>query len=165
MQQAYVNAYAHLRQFDGRSSFATWLTRIAIHEALARARRLGRYTSIDPDSTAVLELGTSASSGPDPERQALAGELGVLMEAAIERLPDGTREVFVLRQVEGMSTADVAAALEISEALVKTRLSRARVALQRDLYEQAGIAAANAYRFLRPRCDRLVGLVLSQLPR
>jgi RNA polymerase sigma-70 factor (ECF subfamily) len=163
MQQAYVNAYSHLRQFDGRSSFSTWLTRIAVHEALARARRRGRYTSIDAESSSALTFPAPATTIPDPERQTFAREIGALMESAIDRLPDGTREVFILREVEGMSTAEVASALDVSDAVVKTRLSRARAALRRDLYETAGIAASSSFRFLRPRCDRVVADVLTRI--
>lgn len=161
MQQAYVNAYSHLRQFDGRSKFSTWLTRIAVHEALARARRRGRYTTMDTDESSV-EPGAFDTT-PDPERLAISNELGTLVESAIDRLPDGTREVFMLRQVEGMSTEEVAEALNVSEAVVKTRLSRARGAIRRELYEQAGLAASNTFRFLRPRCDRIVSAVLERL--
>jgi RNA polymerase sigma-70 factor (ECF subfamily) len=161
MQQAYVNAYSHLRQFDGRSKFSTWLTRIAVHEALARARRRGRYTTMDADESSV-EPGAFDTT-PDPERLAISNELGTLVESAIDRLPDGTREVFMLRQVEGMSTEEVAEALNVSEAVVKTRLSRARGAIRRELYEQAGLAASNTFRFLRPRCDRIVSAVLERL--
>jgi RNA polymerase sigma-70 factor, ECF subfamily len=163
MQQAYVNAYSHLHQFDGRSKFSTWLTRIAIHEALARVRRRGRYTSMDPDTPFTAQLTAPMTSTPDPERQAFARELGVLIESAIDRLPDGAREVFVLRQVEGMSTEEVATALDVSETVIRARLSRARATLRRDLYKHAGIAEANAFRFLRPRCDRVVAAVLERL--
>jgi RNA polymerase sigma-70 factor (ECF subfamily) len=93
----------------------------------------------------------------------MSRELGALLEHAIDRLPDGTREVFVLRQVEGMSTSEVADVLEISEAVVKTRLSRARAALRRELYEHAHIAASDAFRFLGRRCDRVVATVLGRL--
>lgn len=163
MQQAYVNAYSHLRQFDGRALFSTWLTRIAVHEALARARRRGRYTTMDSENDSSLEYPSPASSTPDPERLAFSSELGALMESAIDRLPDGAREVFMLRQVEGMDTAEVAEALGISEAVVKTRLSRARAALRRDLYDHAQGAASNTFRFLRPRCDRVVAAVLARI--
>jgi RNA polymerase sigma-70 factor (ECF subfamily) len=163
MQQAYVNAYSHLRQFDGRSQFSTWLTRIAIHEALARVRRRGRYINMDPEQTSGLTLVTSTASTPDPERLAFSRELGALMESAIDRLPDGTREVFILRMVEGMSTEEVAVALDVSEAVVKTRLSRARAALRRELSTQAEAASANSFRFLRPRCDRVVAAVLARI--
>jgi RNA polymerase sigma-70 factor (ECF subfamily) len=163
MQQAYVNAYSHLRQFDGRSLFSTWLTRIAVHEAFARARRRGRYLTMDPENHSTLEFPTPVASTPDPERLAFSRELGVLMEAAIDRLPDGAREVFILRQVEGMDTAEVAAVLGVSEAVVKTRLSRARAALRRHLEDHANVAASNTFRFLRPRCDRVVAAVLARI--
>ena len=161
MQQAYVNAYTHLRQFDGRSTFSTWLTRIAVHEALARARQRGRYITMDPENPASIAFPSLAA--PDPERLAFARELGTLLESAIDRLPDGMREVFVLRQLEGMRTDEVAETLGVSEAVVKTRLSRARGALRRDLSEQAGLAASNTFRFLRPRCDRVVSAVLARI--
>ena len=163
MQQAYVNAYLHLRQFDGRSKFSTWLTRIAVHEALSRARRRGRYMTMDPESPFPTEFPPPHDPKPDPERLAIARELGSLMEAAIDRLPDGAREVFVLRQVEGMSTDEVAEALGVSEAVVKTRLSRARGVLRRELFERAGLAASDTFRFLRPRCDRIVKAVLTRI--
>jgi RNA polymerase sigma-70 factor (ECF subfamily) len=163
MQQAYVNAYTHLRQFDGRSKFSTWLTRIAVHEALARARRRGRYLTMDLEDPSAIEFPEAHDGTPDPERLAIAHELGAFLESAIDRLPDGAREVFVLRQIEGMRTDEVADALGVSEAVVKTRLSRARGALRRDLYEYAGLAAANTFRFLRPRCDRIVQGVLVRI--
>jgi len=102
-------------------------------------------------------------AAPDPERLAISHELGALVESAIDRLPDGAREVFMLRQVEGMNTEEVAVALNVSEAVVKTRLSRARGAIRRELSEHAGLAASNTFRFLRPRCDRVVSAVLSRI--
>lgn len=163
MQQAYVNAYSHLRQFDGRSKFSTWLTRIAVHEALARARRRDRYTTMDPDNPNPHQFPMSVDATPDPERLAIARELGTFLESAIDRLPDGTREVFVLRQLEGMRTDEVAETLSVSEAVVKTRLSRARAALRRELFEHAGLAESQTFRFLRPRCDRVVRAVLARI--
>jgi len=162
MQQAYVNAYAHLRQFDGRAKFSTWLTRIAIHEALGRARKRGRYESVDfnqEDSSVVRPQITS----PDPEHEAFAGELRTLLESAIDTLPDGLREVFMLRDVDGLSTADTAACLTVSEDVVKTRLSRARASLRRDLTARAGLVAAETFRFPQPRCDRVVAAVFARI--
>jgi RNA polymerase sigma-70 factor (ECF subfamily) len=162
MQQAYVNAYAHLRQFNGRAQFSTWLTRIAVNEALARVRRKRNYQSVD-DDTMDMESSMSDAALPDPERQAAAGELRVVLETAIDRLADGAREVFVLRDVEGMSTADVATALDVSEDVVKTRLSRARATIRRDLIARSGASASEVFRFYRPRCDRVVAGVLSSI--
>jgi hypothetical protein len=84
---------------------------------------------MNPEESPNLELPQTFDATPDPERIAMARELGALVESAIDRLPDGTREVFMLRQVEGMSTDEVADALNISEAVVKTRLWRARGAV------------------------------------
>jgi len=162
MQQAYVNAFSNLRQFKGHAQFATWLTRIAINEALARVRSRGRYEPLD-DETSNVERFMSWNSTPDPERQAFTGELRDLLEWAIDTLPDGAREVFVLRDVEGLTTAETAASLGVSEDVVKTRLSRARGTLRRALLERAGASAADAFRFQRPRCDRVVALVLSRI--
>ena len=162
MQQAYVNAYAALRQFDGRAAFATWLTRIAVHEALARARKRGRYTALDEEAAGVENSMTMPRSA-DPERQAFAKELGGLLEAAVDTLPDGQREVFMLREVEGLSTAETADSLGVSEDVIKTRLSRARAMLRRDLYARAGLAASNAFTFQRPRCDRVVEAVMARI--
>lgn len=162
MQQAYVNAYSHLRQFDARAKFSTWLTRIAINEAITRARKRGRYEVLDEDDIETREA-VMASREQDPERQAFATELGKLVEAAVDTLPDGAREVFMLRDVEGLTTAEVSECLAVSEDVVKTRLSRARAALRRELYERAGLAAPTAFSFQRPRCDRIVAAVMERI--
>lgn len=162
MQQAYVNGYAHLRQFDGRAKFSTWLTRIAVNEALSRARKRGRYQQLDEDADDSQETFMSAQP-PDPERQAMTRELSVILESAIDQLPDGCREVFMLRSVEGLSTLETAEILGISEDAVKARQSRARSALRRQLLERAGAAESTAFPFLRPRCDRVVAAVLARI--
>ena len=100
---------------------------------------------------------------PDPERLAFGRELGALIEAAIDRLGDGYREVFMLRQVEGMSTAETADVLGLTEDVVKTRFSRARHALQQDLLERTGEAAHTAFTFGQSRCDRVVSAVLTRI--
>jgi RNA polymerase sigma-70 factor, ECF subfamily len=168
MQQAYVNAFAHLRQFNGTARFSTWLTRIAINEALARVRRQGRYEVLDHNVDNIDQL---SSAGPlmmrtpsdNPERQAFTQELRHLLEWAIDTLPGGMREVFMLREVEGLSTAEVADCLGVSEDVVKTRLSRGRMALRRVIAERTGTTAPEAFRFYRPRCDRVVARVLVEI--
>ncbi len=160
LQQAYLNAYANLRQFAGKARFSTWLTRIAVNESLARARRRGQYEPYDEDVSNV-EPFMAEQSLHDPERHAFSGELRTLLEWAIDRLPDGTREVFVLREVEGLSTAEVADALGVSEDVVKTRLSRAKSALRRAVMERTGAVSPEVFRFHRPRCDRVVAGVLA----
>ena len=163
-QQAYVNAYRHLDQFAGLARFSTWLTRIAVHEALARARRRGRFgeqeTVDDWDGDTMDAL---KSPLPDPERLAFAGEMRALIESAIEALPEHYRAVFVMRAVEGMSTAESAECLDITEETAKTRLHRARMLLRDALYQRAGLESAAAFSFEAPRCDRVVAAVFEQI--
>jgi RNA polymerase sigma-70 factor (ECF subfamily) len=162
MQQAYVNAFMHLRQYNGSAQFSTWLTRIAINESLARVRRRGRYEVFDEEVSNV-EPFMSRSASENPERQAFTGELRELLEWAIDTLPDGMREVFVLRDVEGLSTSEAAECLGVTEDVVKTRLSRGRAALRLVLLERTGATAPEAFRFYRPRCDRVVAQVLARI--
>jgi RNA polymerase sigma-70 factor (ECF subfamily) len=162
MQQVYVNAFTHLRQFSGAARFSTWLTRIAVNEALARVRRQGRYEVFDEQGSTVEPVATH-HPGDDPERQAFAHELRGLLEKAIDSLPNGMREVFVLREVEGLNTLEVAECLGVSEDVVKTRLSRGRALLRRLLMERTGALAPEAFRFYRPRCDRVVAGVLAAI--
>jgi RNA polymerase sigma-70 factor (ECF subfamily) len=162
VQQTYVNAFTHLRQFSGTAQFSTWLTRIAINEALARVRRRGRYEAFDDDTTNAEQV-MSANPVSSPERQAFASELRDLLEEAIDGLPNGLREVFMLREVEGLSTSETAECLEVSSDVVKTRLSRGRAILRRLLIERTGATAPEAFRFYSPRCDRVVAEVLGRI--
>ncbi len=163
-QQAYVNAYRHLDQFAGRAKFSTWLTKIAVHEALSRARGRGRFAEQEAvDDWEGDTLGALKSPGPDPERQAFAGELRTLLDSAIEALPEHYRSVFVMREVEGLSAAESAECLDITEETAKTRLHRARLLLRETLGERAGIESGAAFPFEAPRCDRVVAAVFERL--
>lgn len=164
MQQAYVNAYLHLDQFAGRSSFATWLTKIALYEALTRARKLGRTVSLnDADDGEEEPVVSIRAEGPDPERQAFAGELRGVIESAVEALPAAYRTVFMLREVEGMSTAETAGVLGIREDAVKTRLHRAKHLLRDTLFDRVGATGAETFTFHASRCDRMVARVFATL--
>lgn len=164
MQDAYVRAYHHLDQFAGRARFATWLTRIAVHEALARARRRGRVVEIDAmTDTRKDSLPALASPERDPERRAIDRNLKTVLEGAIDELPPSYRVVLLLRDVEGLSTASTAEALGLEVPAVKTRLHRARGMLRRRLAEQTGAACREAFSFQGARCDRVVAGVLARI--
>ena len=163
MQQAYVNAFTHLDQFAERAKFSTWLTRIATYEALARLRRRRRLREVDAMEERGDPLDSFAAPGPDPERQAFVGELRRALEAALATLPETYRCVFVLRDVEGLSTTEAADCLEVSEDVVKTRLHRARALLREELWGQAGLAARDVFAFHAVRCDRVVASVFDAL--
>jgi RNA polymerase sigma-70 factor (ECF subfamily) len=160
MQDAYVRAYEHLRDFEGRARFSTWLTRIAVHEALARARRARRFDAWDSQSE---EPSMSSHVPPSPEQTASDRELRSVLERAIDALPDDFRAVFVLRAVEEMSGAETAECLGIPEDTVKTRLYRARGRLQDALLSSLEPTIPRAFEFQRPRCDRVVAAVLRRI--
>jgi RNA polymerase sigma-70 factor (ECF subfamily) len=160
MQQAWLNAYSHLDQYQGTASFSTWMTRIALNEAHGRTGGKARTTPIDevPEEDEGMRSKTQ-----DPEGRAADRELGRMVEEAVDELPHLYRSVFVLREIEGMSTADAALALGVSEEVVKVRLHRARLALRDGLYARAGSAAEGAFVFLGWRCDRMVAHVLGRI--
>jgi RNA polymerase sigma-70 factor, ECF subfamily len=157
LQQAYLNAYTHLDQFAGDAQFSTWLTRIAVNQALAHRRKRG-IPFEDQGETEVADTRT-----PDPERQAAASELRHLMEREVEALPDAFRATFMMREVEGLSTNETAACLGISEDLVKTRLHRARSLLRDNLYKRAGVTVDSLFEFGNARCDRVVNAVMTRI--
>ena len=163
IQDAYVRSYIHLDQFDGRAKFSTWLTRIAIHEALARLRKRRRVVDIDVASGSLEESMKLESKSASPEQEVLTGTLKMVLESAFDRLPETYRSVFMLREVEGMSTAETAECLDISENSVKVRLHRARVLLRKEIYTQTGAATVAAFQFGQGRCDRVVSAVLDKI--
>src|SRR4051794_20716815 len=112
LQAAYVRAYEHLRQFRGGPGFGAWLTRIAVHEALGRLRGSRRFEAWNGEGD---RMDSFASPAPNPEQAASNAEMGRLLEALVEGLPDASRAVFMLREVEQMSTAEVSETLGISE--------------------------------------------------
>lgn len=163
MQDAYVRAYQHLRQFEARSSFSTWLTRIAINEALARLRRRNRLQPLG-DGSENGETGvTFFSESLNPEENASKAELGRMLESAMLALPEQYRLVLVMRDVEGLSTRETADALDITEENVKMRLHRGRAMMRKGLYERVGSAAKDALPFMGARCDGVVEGVFRRL--
>jgi RNA polymerase sigma-70 factor (ECF subfamily) len=162
-QDAYVRSYMHLGQFDGRAKFSTWLTKIAVHEALARLRKRQRLVEIDAAPGSTEEGMNLQSKAPSPEQEVLTQTWKVVLEAAIDRLPQAYRSVFMLREVEQMGTAETAMCLGISEGSVKVRLHRARVLLRKEIYAQTGAATSAAFHFDGARCDRIVSAVLERI--
>src|SRR6202521_3772161 len=166
MQDAYVRAYEHLDQFAGRAKFSTWLTRIAVHEALARQHRRSRYHQLDSLSEREGDpMDRFASLALNPEQQASNSEIRSLLEEAVEKLPDAYRTIFILRDLEDMSTTDAADVLEITEDNVKVRLHRARALLRKSLYARAGMERKEAFTFHAVRCDRVVNNVFERIQK
>jgi RNA polymerase sigma-70 factor (ECF subfamily) len=156
-QDAWVRAYGHLDQFAGRAGFGTWVARIAIHEALARGRRRARQRPLSEHDA------TLAAPTRPPDDAVGAGELVAALEAAIDELPAVFRTVFVLRDVEGLDTAETSACLDVPEATVKTRLHRARSLLRAALDARLDVSTHGVFAFAGERCDRTVAAVLARI--
>lgn len=163
MQQAYVNAYRALHQFEGRSSFATWMTRIAVREAIARNKKTNSLLHMVPEPHGATRMRELPEPGPDPEARAVAADLMQHVEAEVAALPEAYRTVLMLREVEGLSTEETAACLEVSVEVVKTRLHRARTMLRDALYRRAGLRLQSIFSFGSSHCDRLVARVMQQV--
>jgi RNA polymerase sigma-70 factor (ECF subfamily) len=161
MQHAYLRALEHLGEYEGRARFSTWLTRIAVYEALGRLRRQRRLDQLSDHDIDIED--SMAVKPPTPEQRASDAELRIITEAAIDALPPDFRVVFVLRAVEQMSVAEVSECLEIPQETVKTRFFRARQRLRVSLLEQLDSAAQSAYEFHLVRCDRVVTRVFGTL--
>ena len=148
VQQAYVNAFRQLARFEGRAQFSTWLTRIVVYEALSKRRRLRTRNSERLDDG----VHAHACDDVDPERHTSGAELGSLLKAAVEMLPASYRSVFVLREVDGLSTSETADRLALTEGAIKARLHRAKGLLQRVLKNQRTVGSPTAHeeRIRRP---------------
>jgi RNA polymerase sigma-70 factor, ECF subfamily len=155
MQEAYVRAFVHLDQFAGDSKFSTWLTKIALYEAFGRIRRATRQE----------ELLETMDSRDNPERLAYGRELQAAIQSAIDALPPLYRSVFVMREIEGMTVAETAQCLDVSEETVKTRAHRARALLRSRLERAIGAAATQTYSFLGHQCDHLTSTVMDRIRR
>ena len=153
MQQAYVDAYTHLDQFRG-----------AVNRAIRNGQGERRQLAVvSRDADATLAIEHTAAPGLDPEHAMYGHELQAVLESLVDGLPDPFRVVFVMREVEGLSTTETAAGLSINEDTVKTRLHRAKRLLRDKLDRRLGPAAADIYPFHLSRCDRVVAGVMAAI--
>jgi RNA polymerase sigma-70 factor (ECF subfamily) len=164
VQEAFVRAFTGLDMFRGDASFGTWITRIAMNEALGRLRR--RRPTVDWETygenrmqAQVINFPVSAASS-DPERNMAQGEIRVVLEKAIDELPDSFRAVFVARLVEGMTVEETADLFGLKAETVKTRLHRARLLLRNALDKQLGPALTNTFPFGDRRCAAMTEVVV-----
>src|SRR5690348_5112757 len=165
MQDAYVRAYQHLDQFERRAPFSTWLTRIAIHDALARVRMRKRIDQLDLSDQEGGSPATPMDSSADPEQNTSQSEVSQMLEQAILGLPDDYRSVLMLRDIEELSTAETAAALGITEQNVKVRLFRGRAMVRKSLFQRVGASSKQAFPFMGERCDRVVAQVFKKIAK
>lgn len=166
VQETYVTAFAHLASFRGEATLATWLSRIAINEALGRLRRKRRAAAViaaEPAGDARIIPFPLAVSGDDPERTMAQRQILRLVEQATDALPDAYRTVFVARVIEGLSIEETADLLSLKPQTVKTRLHRARDLVRKQIDERIGPIMLDAFPFAGRRCERLTTAVMKRL--
>ena len=166
VQEAWLQAWRALGTFRADARLSTWLVRIAINEALGRRRRkAAQIIPLEPAmnlSAADRDDAFADDPAAAPEQKALRAQLRGLLEARIDALPEAFRTVFMLRAVEEMSVEEVAQALAIPAATVRTRLFRARSLIREGLASQIDLATADAFAFDGVRCDRIVAGVIAR---
>jgi RNA polymerase sigma-70 factor (ECF subfamily) len=153
MQTAYINAFEHLAQFEKRSSFATWLTRIMLNQCYEQKRRIELFKKNTDDPKNFISMKT-------PANILVQKELSGILERAIDALPEKYRLVFVLRELADLSVRETSEALNIGEPNVKVRLNRAKSMLKTDLSDYM---KDYVYHFHLSRCDRIVANVMNFL--
>lgn len=156
-QEAWVRAWSSLGGWSG-TGFPAWLVRVAVNEALGRLRARRRWRGA---GEGVLD--TLPALAPSAEARAASRETLAAVEAVIEALPTSWRVAFVLRELEQLSTADVAATLGVSEEAVRLRLMRARRALRLAVGDEGVAAAGGAWAFAGERCDRMTHAVMARV--
>jgi RNA polymerase sigma-70 factor (ECF subfamily) len=168
VQEAYVRAFTNLAEFRGEASLATWLSRIVLNEALGRIRRnrpTADLTSLENRAQSQAEIIPFPHASPqlDPERTMAQRQIQILLEQAIDKLPDDFRIVLVARVIEEMSIEETAALFGLRTETVKTRLHRARKLLRDALEKQVGPVLSDAFPFDGARCGRMTEKVLERL--
>ena len=168
VQAADVSAFTSIEGFEGRSSLATWLTRIVVNEALGRLRsERRRRARLQAEGVPVLdtyrEKLMAGSEAVAPDASVAREQLRLLIEKAVAGLPDQFRTVFVLREIEGLSVEETAEALAIAPATVKTRLFRARKRLQDALAPEVHATLSGTFPFAGADCAALTERVLAEL--
>jgi RNA polymerase sigma-70 factor, ECF subfamily len=168
VQETYVRAFTNLHSFRGEALLSTWLTRIALNEALGRVRRRRPRAEL-----AELDTGNGVNEGSltmfpslmpaNPETEAARGQVRQLLEHFVDRLPDPFRMVFILRDVQGLSIEETATQLSIKAETVKTRLHRARKMMRAAIEERCSAAFSELFPFDGERCVRMADRVVERL--
>jgi RNA polymerase sigma-70 factor, ECF subfamily len=163
VQEAYVRAFQNLRQFEGRSQFATWLTKIAVNEATSRRRKRRRLRLVGANGDADIDSMANYPDRHSTSEEPTQTELREVLARAVDALPAELRTVFTLRMVEQLSTDETAECLELTPANVKVRLHRARAQLQAWIDRQIGKESRELFMFAGGRCDRIVANVMARV--
>lgn len=163
LQQTYINAFENLDSFRRESQFSTWLTRIAINEALKYLNKKKRYSKLQLLHEKDLKIEDFQNQAPSPEEAAIQNNYKELLEDVIDTLPPKYRSVYIMREIEDMNTRETADCLNITESNVKVRLHRCKHLIQEALNQK--LSETEIFDFMGKRCDMLVYQVILQISR
>ncbi len=155
MQNTYIYAYRDLAKFNNKAKFSTWITRILINECILRKKKLVKRQQV------INEKENNDTVIQTPLNDLMNKELKGLLESAITALPEKYRTVFVMREIEEMSTQETMEVLDIEESNVKIRLMRAKTLLRDQLKNY--YRSPEIFEFHLVRCDRIVNAVMEQI--
>jgi RNA polymerase sigma-70 factor (ECF subfamily) len=161
MQDAYVNAFFNLKKFENRSSFKTWFTRIMLNLCYQKKQKLSYKNEIVGDDIQNEKSKILFHQSSNNEKIAVNKELGHVLENAIQQIPEDYRIVFTLRELNGLSVAQTAEALDISESNVKVRMNRAKGMLQKEIKKM--YSPEEIFEFNLIYCDAMVDKVMSRI--
>ena len=161
MQDAYINAYCHLKKFENRASFKTWLTRIMLNVCYQKKHKLSFKNEIQEDDIQNEKSDLLFHHSSNNEKIAMNKELGVVIENAIHKIQEDYRLVFTLRELNGLSVAETAEALDITESNVKVRLNRAKAMLQKEIKRM--YSPDEIFEFNLIYCDAMVNNVMAKI--
>jgi RNA polymerase sigma-70 factor (ECF subfamily) len=161
MQDAYINAYSHLDQFESRASFKTWLTRIMLNACYQKSHKRSFRNEISRDDIQNEKPGILFHNSSNNEKIAMNKELGQVIENAVHKIPEDYRIVFTLRELNGLNVAETAEALNLTENNVKVRLNRAKGMLQREIKKM--YSPQDIFEFNLIYCDNMVNKVMNKI--
>ncbi|HEY5463314.1 MAG TPA: sigma-70 family RNA polymerase sigma factor [Hanamia sp.] len=161
MQEAYINAYLNLKKFENRSSFKTWFTRIMLNLCYQKKQKLSFKNEITGDDIQNEKSNIMFHHSTNNEKITVNKELGRVLENAIHEIPEDYRIVFSLRELNGLSVAETAEALDISESNVKVRLNRAKTMLRTEIKKM--YSPQEIFEFNLVYCDGMVNRVMTQI--
>ena len=158
MQETYIKAYTHLNQFQNRSSLKTWLSKIMVHECYRKSQKWAfkNVESLEKNPSLFAKLGSTETSN-----KVMNTELNTVIEKSLLHIPEDYRTVFLLREINGLNVLETAEILDITESNVKTRLSRAKSFLRKEIEKTYN--KEEIFEFNLIYCDAMVERVMQKI--
>jgi len=161
MQDSFISAYNHLKQFQNKASLKTWMCRIMLNKCYHKTQKLSYQKEISDEMGSDKQERAIFQNQRPMEKQLFNRELGKILELALQRIPESYRMVFTLRELNGLSTIETADTLSITQSNVKIRFSRAKKLLQKEV--EKSYSSEDIFEFNLIFCDPMVERVMNEI--